>query len=90
MLRNIVFTGAITILGGVHQFSNSNKTFFQKLNTDSESAQKTDERTFPSVSLSFEWDIYQFVELDELILVVCSVFAHRPQMRKLVSFICIG
>jgi hypothetical protein len=35
------------------------------------------EGTSPSVSLSFEWDTYQFVKLDELILVVCSVFAYK-------------
>jgi hypothetical protein len=42
VLRKIVFTGGITILGGVHPFSNSNKTFSQKLNTDSKLAQKTE------------------------------------------------
>ena len=35
------------------------------------------EGRFPSVSLSFEWNIYQLVELDELILVVCFIFSNR-------------
>ncbi len=39
--RKIVFTGGITILGDIQRFSNSNKAFSRKLNTDSESAQKT-------------------------------------------------
>jgi hypothetical protein len=42
MLRKIVFTGNIAILGGIQRFSNSNKTFSHKLNTDLESAQKTE------------------------------------------------
>ena len=41
-LRKIVFTGTIAILDSVHWFSQSNKTFSQKLDTDSESAQKTE------------------------------------------------
>ena len=37
----------------------------------------------PTGSLSFEWDIYQVVELDELIRVVCSIFAHRLSNEKI-------
>jgi hypothetical protein len=40
--RKIVFTGDIAILGGIQRFSNLSKTFSRKLNTDSESAQKTE------------------------------------------------
>jgi len=40
--RKIVFTSIITILGGIQRFSNSNKAFSQKQNTDSESAQKAE------------------------------------------------
>jgi hypothetical protein len=40
--RKIVFTGGIAILGGIQRFSNSNKAFSRKLNTDSESVQKTE------------------------------------------------
>jgi hypothetical protein len=40
--RKIVFTGGIAILGGIQRFSNSNKAFSRKLNTNSESAQKTE------------------------------------------------
>ena len=39
----------------------------------------TNEGRSPSVTLCFEWDIYQFVELDELILVVCFVFPDTLQ-----------
>jgi hypothetical protein len=42
MLTKIVFTGTITIVGGIQRFSNSNKTFNLKLNTDCELAQKTE------------------------------------------------
>jgi hypothetical protein len=42
MLRKIVFTGARAILGGIQRFLNSNKAFSYKLNTDSESAPKTE------------------------------------------------
>jgi hypothetical protein len=40
--RKSVFTGTLTILGGIQRFSTSNKSFGQKLNTDSESEQKTE------------------------------------------------
>ncbi len=40
--RKIVFADGMTILGGIQRFSNSNKAFSRKLNTDSESAQKTE------------------------------------------------
>jgi len=40
--RTIVFTDAIAILGGIQWFSNSNKAFIRKQNTDTESAQKTE------------------------------------------------
>jgi hypothetical protein len=42
VLRKIVFTGTKAIFGGIQRFLNSNKNFNQKLNTDSESAQKTE------------------------------------------------
>jgi len=44
----------------------------------------------PSVSISFEWNIYQIVELDELILVICSVFAHRPPDEKNESILIVN
>jgi hypothetical protein len=40
--RKPVFTDTLAILGCIHRFSNSNKTFSHKLNTDSESAPKTE------------------------------------------------
>jgi hypothetical protein len=42
MLAKIVFTGTITILGGIQRFLNSNKKLNLKLNTDFELAQKTE------------------------------------------------
>jgi hypothetical protein len=38
---------------------------------------ESDEERSPSVMRSFYWDVAYFVELDELILVVCFVFPHR-------------
>ena len=50
----------------------------------------TNEGTSLSVSLSFEWDVYHFIELDELILVVCFIFAHRPPNRGKQSILAVN
>ena len=42
----------------------------------------TYEGTSLSLSLSFEWNAYQFIELDELILIVCFVFANEVSFAK--------
>jgi len=42
VLRKIVFTGILAILGVIQRFSTSNKTISHKLITDSESARKTE------------------------------------------------
>jgi hypothetical protein len=56
--RKPVFTGTLAILGCIHRFSNSNKTFSQKLNTDSESAQKTESN---EVSFKLIWQLSFFL-----------------------------
>lgn len=42
VVRKVVFTGITAVLGSIRRFSTLNKTFSHKLNTDSESAQKTE------------------------------------------------
>ncbi len=62
--RKPIFTGTLAILGCVHRFSNSNKIFSHKLNTDSESAQKTESNEVPFKSiwqLSF-FDFYTAIQ----------------------------
>jgi hypothetical protein len=49
MLRKLGFTETMIILGGILRLSTSNTVFDQKLNIDSESAQKTE-----SNEVSFE------------------------------------
>jgi len=43
---------------------------------------RANEERSPSVTRSFYWDIAYFVELDELVLVVCFVFPHRPLQKN--------